>query len=136
MSGTDSDFFRQWKITFIWEMNLEIDWDEFMYKNRFRHQNLCLGPQFWCWQWRFLDWLFVANLCKNTKINFTSESLKTKEHKESNSYEKCDFPIDPFYKINWLRAESARAVTGRWCPHSGEGEHFWRVNRIFLRKLL
>ena len=23
-----------------------------------------------------------------------------------------------------LRAESARAVTGRWCPHSGEGEDF------------
>ena len=23
-----------------------------------------------------------------------------------------------------LRAESARAVTGKWCPHSGEGEDF------------
>ena len=23
-----------------------------------------------------------------------------------------------------LRTESARAVTGRWCPHSGEGEDF------------
>ena len=23
-----------------------------------------------------------------------------------------------------LRAESAKAVTGRWCPHRGEGEDF------------
>ena len=28
---------------------------------------------------------------KNTKINFSSESVKTKEHKESNSCEKYDF---------------------------------------------
>ena len=37
---------------------------------------------------------------KNTKLNFTSESVKTKEHKESNSCEKYYFLIDAFYKIN------------------------------------
>ena len=35
-----------------------------------------------------------------------------------------------------LRAESARAVTGRRCPHSGEGEDFLTGQLNFLRKLL
>ena len=38
---------------------------------------------------------------KNTKIIFSSESVKTKEHKESNSCEKCYFSISAFYKINF-----------------------------------
>ena len=33
---------------------------------------------------------------KNTKINFSSESVKTKEHKESNSCEEYYFLIDAF----------------------------------------
>ena len=33
-----------------------------------------------------------------------------------------------------LRAESARAVTGRWCPHSGEGEDFLMRLPSFLTK--
>ena len=37
---------------------------------------------------------------KNTKINFSSESVKTKEHKESNSCDKYHFSINAFYKIN------------------------------------
>ena len=32
------------------------------------------------------------------------------------------------------RAESARAVTGRRCHHSGRGKTFWRANRIFFTK--
>ena len=35
---------------------------------------------------------------KNTKINFSSESAKTKEHKESNSCEKYYFSLNAFYK--------------------------------------
>ena len=31
-----------------------------------------------------------------------------------------------------LRAESARAVTGRRCPHSGEGEDFLKVQPGFF----
>ena len=42
-------------------------------------------------------WQFWA---KNTKINFSSESVKTKEHKESNSCDKYHFSINAFYKIN------------------------------------
>ena len=42
-------------------------------------------------------WQFWA---KNTKINFSSESVKTKEHKESNSCNKYLFSINAFYKIN------------------------------------
>ena len=38
---------------------------------------------------------------KNTKLNFSSESVKTKEHKETNSCEKYYFLIDAFYKINF-----------------------------------
>ena len=38
---------------------------------------------------------------KNTKIIFSSESAKTKEHEESNSCEKCYFSISAFYKINF-----------------------------------
>ena len=37
---------------------------------------------------------------KNTKLNFSSESVKTKEHKESNSCDKYHFSINAFYKIN------------------------------------
>ena len=33
-----------------------------------------------------------------------------------------------------LRAESARAVTGRWCPHSGEGEDFLSHQPDFFTK--
>ena len=33
-----------------------------------------------------------------------------------------------------LRAESARAVTGRRCPHSGEGEDFLMGELIFFMK--
>ena len=33
-----------------------------------------------------------------------------------------------------LRAESARAVTGRQCPHSGEGEDFLMGQLIFFTK--
>ena len=40
---------------------------------------------------------------KTTKIILSSESVKTKVHKESNSCEKCYFSISAFYKINfWL----------------------------------
>ena len=28
------------------------------------------------------------------------------------------------YTLSNLRAQNARAVTGRWCPHSGKGEDF------------
>ena len=37
-----------------------------------------------------------------------------------------------------LRAESARAVTGWWCPHSGEGEDFLtrQPGFFFLQKQL
>ena len=39
--------------------------------------------------------------------------------------------------LSSLRAESARAVTGRRCPHSGEGEDFLRRQPgFFLRKQL
>ena len=38
---------------------------------------------------------------KNTKIIFSSESVKTKEHKESNSCDKYYFSINAFYKINF-----------------------------------
>ena len=37
---------------------------------------------------------------KNTKINFSSESVKTKEHKESNSCDKYHFSINAFHKVN------------------------------------
>ena len=44
---------------------------------------------------------FPRQICpKNTKLNFSSESVKNKEHKESNSCEKSYFSIYAFYKIN------------------------------------
>ena len=43
--------------------------------------------------------------------------------------------IQPARAPKDLRTESARAVTGRRCPHSGKGEKtFWRVNRVFFTK--
>ena len=59
LSGTDAGFVQNWRrflqttknhiqslVKIVWEMNLEIIWDEFTYKNRFRHQKLCFRPQF------------------------------------------------------------------------------------------
>ena len=34
--------------------------------------------------------------------------------------------------LKGLRAESARAVTGRWCPHSGRGEDFLSPQQDFF----
>ena len=48
----------------------------------------------------FFYWFFLANFSKNTKINFSSESVKIEKHKESNSCEKYYFSIYAFYKIN------------------------------------
>ena len=40
----------------------------------------------------------------------------------------------PHPLFNPARAESATSVTGRLCPHSGEGKTFWRVGRVSFRK--
>ena len=37
-------------------------------------------------------------------------------------------------RVKGLRAESARAVTGRRCPHSGEGEDFLTHQLFFFTK--
>ena len=50
---------------------------------------------------------------------------------------KLDFRIPTFTHLSspkGLRAESAGAVTGRWCPHSGEGEDFLMGQLIFFTK--
>ena len=78
-------------------MNLENVRDKFTYKNRFRHQKLCFGPQFRCWRWKFFTDFLWQTWAKNTKINFSSESVTTEEHQESYS---CYFSIYVFYKIN------------------------------------
>ena len=113
MSVTDAGFVHNWRqffqttknhiqssVNIVWEINLEIFWYEFTFKNRFRQQKLCFGPQFWCWKWFFLTDFLWQIWAKNTKINFSSESVKTKEHKESNSCDKYYFSINAFYKIN------------------------------------
>ena len=106
MSVTDAGFVHNWRqffqttknhiqssVNIVWEINLEIFWYEFTFKNRFRQQKLCFGPQFWCWKWFFLTDFLWQIWAKNTKIIFSSESVKTKEHKESNSCEKYYFSI-------------------------------------------
>ena len=113
LSVTDAGFVHNWRqffqttknhiqssVNIVWEINLEIFWYEFTFKNRFRQQKLCFGPQFWCWKWIFLTDFLWQIWAKNTKINFSSESVKTKEHKESNSCDKYHFSINAFYKIN------------------------------------
>ena len=42
-------------------------------------------------------------------------------------------PLAKCAGLKGLRAESAGAVTGRRCPHSGEGEDFFTGQLIFLR---
>ena len=44
--------------------------------------------------------------------------------------------LGPFRRLysKGLRAESARAVTGRWCPHSGEGGDFLMGQLNFFSK--
>ena len=113
LSVTDAGFVHNWRqffqttknhiqssVNIVWEINLEIFWYEFTFKNRFKQQKLCFGPQFWCWKWFFLTDFLWQIWAKNTKINFSSESVKTKEHKESNSCDKYHFSINAFYKIN------------------------------------
>ena len=67
-------------VKIVWEMNLDTFWEQFIYKNKFRHQQLFLVPQFWCWKRKFLDWFLVANLIKKHKNQFVfriSENLRT-----------------------------------------------------------
>ena len=46
--------------------------------------------------------------------------------------------VQPAHKLRegqkGLRTESARAVTGRWCPHSGMGEDFLACRPFFSAK--
>ena len=44
--------------------------------------------------------------------------------------------VDLIVHLSSPRAESARAVTGRRCPHSGRGEDFLSRQPDFLRKQL
>ena len=47
----------------------------------------------------------------------------------------CVLPIflkEPLKHLSSPRAESARAVTGRRCPHSGEGEDFLNCQTVFF----
>ena len=78
-------------VKLVWEMNLEIFRDKSIYKNRFTHQKLCFGPKSDVDNENFLADFSWPIWAKNTKINFSSESVKTIEHQESNSCEKCDF---------------------------------------------
>ena len=54
--------------------------------------------------------------------------------------EKCDFqnvasPVNYLSNNYPARAESARAVTGRRCPYSGEGEDFLMGQLNFVNKI-
>ena len=73
----------------VWGMNLEIVRDEFTYKTGLDIKNYVLDPNSDVDENIYIYiWFFVANLSKNTKINLSSESVKTKEHNESNNCEK------------------------------------------------
>ena len=43
--------------------------------------------------------------------------------------------VGQVYLFKGLRAESARAVTGRRCPHSGEGEDFLMRRLAFFYEI-
>ena len=60
---------------YVWEVNLDILWDKFTYKNRFRHHKVCFGPKIWLWKWQWPIWV------KNTIINFSSELVETESEK-------------------------------------------------------
>ena len=50
----------------------------------------------------------------------------------SNAYLIVEYRAENFIKPARLRAESARAFTGRRCPHSGKEEDFLTVQPDFL----
>ena len=77
---------------------------------------LSLAWRFWCW-WHNLIWDRHRRVGGKMKV-----SLK-----------RWIF-FDQLSSLKGLRAESARAVTGRRCPHSGEGEDFLKGQPDFFTK--
>ena len=66
LSGTDGNFFRQWKIKFKHKNSLRDQfrnlWDKFTYKSRFRHQEF--------WNWKVLCNFFWPNWAKTQNSTF------------------------------------------------------------------
>ena len=96
LSVTDAGFVHNWRqffqttknhiqssVNIVWEINLEIFWYEFTFKNRFRQQKLCFGPQFWCWKWFFWP-IFCGNFEQKTqKSIFLQNQWKLKNIKKA-----------------------------------------------------
>ena len=64
-----------------------------------------------------------TNICQKQFRLFDIEVERAKDHGLIQPGRKARGP-------EGLRAESARAVTGRRCPHSGEGEDFLTVQKL------
>ena len=69
-------------------------------------------------------------------IEIHKQKIVTKFHEDFLIKKQKNAPKYNNYLSSPRAADSATAVTGSRCPHSGEGETFWRVSRIFLRKQL
>ena len=109
--------------------------------------------------WVFLNLTFIGfafdensereNNCEKSKLSFcgtvrpAERPIMQQVSRENtpiviiNITDKCivKLPLQSWHIIQpALRAESARAVTGRRCPHSGKGEDFLTGQLIFFTK--
>ena len=73
------------------------------------------------------EYLLIKSLFHLPEKSILSQSLPLPQHQVQHQFYQLlmtQVPLDLVQFLSGPRAESAGAVTGRRCPHSGEGEDF------------
>ena len=73
------------------------------------------------------EYLLIKSLFYLPEKSILSQSLPLPQHQVQHQFYQLlmtQVPLDLVQFLSGPRAESAGAVTGRRCPHSGEGEDF------------
>ena len=109
----------------VWEIYLEIIWDYLHIKTGLGIKNYFLDPNSDVEDENFFTDFSWQIWAKNTKISLSSESVKTKEHKESNS---CEHIIsqymlftksicDQFWRSYCKKRFSSFSTFWNFCPY-------------------
>ena len=83
------------------------------------------------------EYLLIKSLFYLPEKSILSQSLPLLQHQVQHQFYQLlmtQVPLDLVQFLSGPRAESAGAVTGRRCPHSGEGEDFLMGQLNFFTK--
>ena len=83
------------------------------------------------------EYLLIKSLFYLPEKSILSQSLPLPQHQVQHQFYQLlmtQVPLDLVQFLSGPRAESAGAVTGRRCPHSGEGEDFLMGQLNFFTK--